>query len=55
VAMAWVGGRATRGPRVPTADRRSQCLTENEVKCHNIEGFGGLWLAVTSAGKAAPV
>lgn len=28
---------------------------KNEVKCHNIEGFGGLWLAVTSAGRAAPV
>lgn len=28
---------------------------KNEVKCHNIEGFGGLWLAVTSAGAAAPV
>ncbi len=28
---------------------------KNEVKCHNIEGFGGLWLAVTSAGQAAPV
>ena len=27
---------------------------KNEVKCHNIEGFGGLWLAVTTAGKAAP-
>lgn len=26
---------------------------KNEVKCHNIEGFGGLWLVVTAAGKAA--
>ncbi|MFI7067206.1 hypothetical protein ACIBL3_39865 [Kribbella sp. NPDC050124] len=28
---------------------------KNEVKCHNIPGFGGLWLAVTAAGEAAPV
>jgi len=28
---------------------------KNEVKCHNIEGFGGLWLVVTPAGDAAPV
>jgi len=27
---------------------------KNEVKCHNIQGFGGLWLVVTAAGKAAP-
>ncbi|MGW1343389.1 COG4315 family predicted lipoprotein [Kribbella sp. NPDC002412] len=27
---------------------------KNEVKCHKIEGFGGLWLAVTTAGQAAP-
>lgn len=27
---------------------------KNEVKCHSIEGFGGLWLVVTAAGKAAP-
>lgn len=27
---------------------------KNEVKCHNIEGFGGLWLVVTAAGQAAP-
>jgi predicted lipoprotein with Yx(FWY)xxD motif len=28
---------------------------KNEVKCHNIEGFGGLWLVVTPSGDAAPV
>jgi predicted lipoprotein with Yx(FWY)xxD motif len=28
---------------------------KNEVKCHNIEGFGGLWLVVTLSGAAAPV
>jgi predicted lipoprotein with Yx(FWY)xxD motif len=28
---------------------------KNEVKCHNVRGFGGLWLAVTPAGDAAPV
>lgn len=28
---------------------------KNEVKCHNITGFGGLWLVVTAAGNAAPV
>jgi len=27
---------------------------KNEVKCHNVEGFGGLWLVVTPAGKEAP-
>jgi predicted lipoprotein with Yx(FWY)xxD motif len=27
---------------------------KNEVKCHNVQGFGGLWLVVTAAGKAAP-
>lgn len=27
---------------------------KNEVKCHNITGFGGLWLVVTPAGDAAP-
>jgi predicted lipoprotein with Yx(FWY)xxD motif len=26
---------------------------KNEVKCHNIQGFGGLWLVVTPAGKSA--
>lgn len=26
---------------------------KNEVKCHNIRGFGGLWLVVTPAGRAA--
>ena len=26
---------------------------KNEVKCHNIRGFGGLWLVVTPAGLAA--
>jgi predicted lipoprotein with Yx(FWY)xxD motif len=26
---------------------------KNEVKCHNIQGFGGLWLAVTPAGQSA--
>jgi predicted lipoprotein with Yx(FWY)xxD motif len=26
---------------------------KNEVKCHNIQGFGGLWLVVTPAGLAA--
>ena len=26
---------------------------KNEVKCHNIRGFGGLWLAVTPQGRAA--
>jgi predicted lipoprotein with Yx(FWY)xxD motif len=26
---------------------------KNEVKCHNIQGFGGLWLVVTPAGRAA--
>jgi predicted lipoprotein with Yx(FWY)xxD motif len=24
----------------------------NEVKCHNIQGFGGLWLVVTPAGQS---
>jgi len=28
---------------------------KNEVKCHNIDEFGGLWLAVTPAGEAAPI
>ena len=28
---------------------------KNEVKCHNIEGYGGLWLVVTPSGDAAPV
>ncbi|MEU4295107.1 hypothetical protein AB0E63_43390 [Kribbella sp. NPDC026596] len=28
--------------------------SKNEVKCHNVAGFGGLWLVVTAAGKAAP-
>lgn len=27
----------------------------NEVRCHNVPGFGGQWLAVTPAGVAAPV
>jgi predicted lipoprotein with Yx(FWY)xxD motif len=27
---------------------------KNEVRCHNISGFGGRWLAVTPAGEAAP-
>lgn len=27
---------------------------KNEVKCHNIVEFGGRWLVVTAAGKAAP-
>jgi predicted lipoprotein with Yx(FWY)xxD motif len=27
---------------------------ENEVKCHNISEFGGLWLVVTPGGNAAP-
>ncbi|MEU4290868.1 hypothetical protein AB0E63_21800 [Kribbella sp. NPDC026596] len=27
---------------------------KNQVKCHNVEGFGGLWLVVTAAGKEAP-
>jgi predicted lipoprotein with Yx(FWY)xxD motif len=27
---------------------------KNEVKCHNVEGFGGLWLVVTTDGRAAP-
>ena len=26
---------------------------KNEVKCHNIQGFGGLWLVVTPTGVAA--
>ncbi len=26
----------------------------NEVKCHNVPGFGGLWLVVTPSGEAAP-
>jgi predicted lipoprotein with Yx(FWY)xxD motif len=26
---------------------------KNEVKCHNITGFGGLWLVVTATGDAA--
>jgi predicted lipoprotein with Yx(FWY)xxD motif len=26
---------------------------KNEVKCHNIQGFGGLWLVVTPPGRAA--
>jgi hypothetical protein len=26
---------------------------KNEVKCHNIQGFGGLWLVVTPKGRAA--
>lgn len=26
---------------------------KNEVECHNVRGFGGLWLAVTPSGKAA--
>ena len=26
---------------------------KNEVKCHNIQGFGGLWLVVTPTGRAA--
>jgi predicted lipoprotein with Yx(FWY)xxD motif len=28
---------------------------KNEVKCHNVQSFGGLWLAVTAAATAAPV
>lgn len=27
---------------------------KNVVKCHNVAGFGGLWLVVTQAGDAAP-
>jgi predicted lipoprotein with Yx(FWY)xxD motif len=26
---------------------------KNEVKCHNIQGFGGIWLVVTPKGRAA--
>ncbi len=26
---------------------------KNEVRCHNIQGFGGLWLVVTPAGQSA--
>jgi predicted lipoprotein with Yx(FWY)xxD motif len=26
---------------------------KSEVKCHNIQGFGGLWLVVTPAGQSA--
>ena len=26
---------------------------KNEVKCHNIRGFGGLWLVVTPIGRPA--
>jgi predicted lipoprotein with Yx(FWY)xxD motif len=26
---------------------------KNEVKCHNVQGFGGLWLVVTPKGQAA--
>jgi predicted lipoprotein with Yx(FWY)xxD motif len=28
---------------------------KNEVRCHNIAEFGGLWLAVAATGEAAPV
>lgn len=28
---------------------------KNQVKCHNIQSFGGLWLAITAAAAAAPV
>lgn len=28
---------------------------KNEVRCHNVNGFGGLWLVVTPSGQAAPV
>jgi predicted lipoprotein with Yx(FWY)xxD motif len=27
---------------------------KNEVRCHNVRGFGGLWLVVTASGQAAP-
>jgi predicted lipoprotein with Yx(FWY)xxD motif len=27
---------------------------KNEVRCHNVRGFGGLWLVVTPSGEAAP-
>jgi predicted lipoprotein with Yx(FWY)xxD motif len=27
--------------------------SKNEVRCHNVRGFGGLWLALTASGKAA--
>ena len=26
----------------------------NEVRCHNVSGFGGLWLALSPAGEPAP-
>jgi Secreted repeat of unknown function len=26
---------------------------EDDVKCHNIQGFGGLWLVVTPSGRSA--
>ena len=26
----------------------------NEVRCHNVSGFGGLWLAISPAGEPAP-
>ena len=28
--------------------------SKNEVKCHNVREFGGLWLVVTPGGDAAP-
>lgn len=27
---------------------------KNEVRCHNVSGFGGLWFAVSPSGDAAP-
>jgi predicted lipoprotein with Yx(FWY)xxD motif len=27
---------------------------KNEVKCHNVSGFGGLWFALSTSGDAAP-
>ncbi len=27
---------------------------KNQVLCHNVEGFGGLWLVITPSGKPAP-
>jgi hypothetical protein len=26
---------------------------KDDVKCHNIQGFGGLWLVVTRSGRSA--
>jgi predicted lipoprotein with Yx(FWY)xxD motif len=64
-----VAGRAARADRLGTTKRTDGSVQvtyaghplyyyahegKNEVRCHNVREFGGLWLAVTPTGEPAP-